>query len=122
MNIQLAKIYGILIGALGIVGLFVSGHLFGIMNVDLTLDILRIVLAAYLLYAGFVSKSDRAVNGGLLVVGALYVVMGVVGLADSTLGGMLPAGLTGFDIVFHLLTGALAIYGGMYKRVTPAHA
>jgi hypothetical protein len=109
MNIQLTRLYAILVGALGVLGLFVSGHLFGITNSDWAMDILRIGLAVYLVWAGFISKADRAADSALYVVGGLYVIMGVIGLFSPTLGGILPTGLTGFDVVFHLITGGLAI-------------
>lgn len=115
-NIMIGKMYAVLIGALGIVGLFVSGHLFKFMNVDIALDILRVVLAAYLVYAAFIAKNVKMTTTGLLVVGVLYVVMAIWGLFSSTLGGILPSGLTGFDIVFHLATGIVAVAAGMRHR------
>lgn len=121
MNVQLAKIYGVLIGALGIMGLFTNGHLFQIMNADIALDILRIVLAAILLYAVFAARSDRVINTALLGVGVLYVGMGIIGLFAPTIGGLLPSGLTGFDIAFHLLTGAVAIVGANHRSEGVAH-
>jgi hypothetical protein len=126
MNITLAKVYAVLIGAIGIIGLFVSGHLFQIMNTDIAIDILRIVLAAYLGYAAFIAKNERMTTNGLLVVGVLYIVMAVWALFSSTLSGILPSGMTGFDVVFHLLTGAVATAAGMRRneahRGTMAHA
>jgi len=113
MNIQLSRIYAVLIGALAIVGLFVSGHLFQLMNTDIVIDILRVVLAAYLVYVAFIARSERMATTALMIVGALYVVMGLSGLFNSTLGGLLPSGLTGFDIAFHLVTGIVAIGAAM---------
>lgn len=115
MNAQLAKIYGILIGALAIMGLFANGHLFQFMNTDIALDVLRIALAAILLYVGFGNASERAINNTLMTVGILYVAMGITGLFAPTLGGLLPSGLTGFDIAFHLITGLVAI-GAVARR------
>lgn len=114
MELQLSRIYGIVIGALALIGLFVSGHLFQIMNTDIAIDILRVVLAAYLLYAGFIAKSESMARSALLFTGILYIALGLIGLVSSTIGGLLPSGLTGFDIVFHLATGALATYAGLH--------
>lgn len=109
MVLMVAKMYGWLIALLGVLGLFVTdGHLFKFMNADMPLDILRILLAAMLLYAVYSKKEDMA-RSGLLLVGVLYVLMGVAGLFDSELWGLLPTGLTGFDIVFHLVTGLAAL-------------
>lgn len=109
MQIKVAKMYGWLIAALGILGLFVTdGHLFKCMNADLALDITRLVLAAILLYAVYAKKADLARNG-LWLTGLLYVGLGIAGLFDAELWGILPNGLTGFDIVFHLVAGAFAL-------------
>jgi Na+/phosphate symporter len=121
MNVQLAKLYGVLIGALGIVGLFTSGHMFQFMNADIALDMLRIILAGILLYAGFATPSQRFINTALLGTGVLYVGMAIIGLATPTLGGLLPSGLTGFDIAFHLVTGALAIAASSRSHAGVAH-
>jgi len=109
MNLQLVRMYGILIGGLALIGLFINGHLFEIMNTDIALDLIRVALAVYLLSVGFVQKDHGSVTMALSLVGLLYVGMGVSGLFSSTLGGLLPAGLTGFDIAFHLATGGLAL-------------
>src|SRR5579884_533021 len=102
MNIQLTRVYAVLVGALGLIGLFVSGHLFLITNTDPVIDILRIVLAGFLFYAGFISKEDRVANIALDVTGVLYIVIGILALITPTIGGLLPSGLTGCDVVFHL--------------------
>jgi hypothetical protein len=109
MNLQLVRMYGILIAILAVLGLFVNNHLFLIMNTDIALDVFRVLLAAFLLYVGFVSKERRLVQDALLGTGILYIAMGILGLITPTFGGILPSGLTGFDVIFHLATGALAV-------------
>jgi hypothetical protein len=124
MHKRLAITYGVLIGTLGLLGLFVSGHLFAITNSDLALDLVRIALAGTLLYVGF-QDTDRAARAILGVVGVMYVGMGLIGLASPTLGGILPSGLTGFDIAFHLITGAVAGAAALMahpNRHSAAHA
>ena len=101
-----ARVLGIVVALLAIAGFFVEGELLvGLMNVDITLDVLRVIIAAALLYVGFGRASAGAVRATIIVVGALYVVMGLVAFADPTLFGLLPTGLTGFDIGFHLVVG-----------------
>lgn len=110
MHKQAVKIYGILIALLAVGGFFVTdGHLFGIMNADAALDWLRALLAVFLLYVGYKVTDDGFLRGTLMFVGVLYVGMGLLGIADSELWGLLPNGLTGFDIAFHLVTGAAAL-------------
>lgn len=45
----------------------------------------------------------------ILVVGAMYVLMGLVAMADPEFFGILPTGFTGFDIGFHLVVGIAAV-------------
>jgi hypothetical protein len=121
-NVKLAQIYGVVIGALAILGLFTEGHLLNLMNVDAALDGLRVVLGAALLYIGFGSKNNRQATIALLVVGVVYILTAILGLIDPKLFGMLPSGLTGFDIAFHLITGAVAAWAGLRKsaELSPA--
>jgi uncharacterized membrane protein len=108
MSLGLTKFFGILVALLAVIGLFVSGHMFDVMNTDIALDVLRVVLAAGLLYIGYVARDQVMARRALLGVGILYILMGVAGIISPTLGGLLPSGLTGFDVVFHLVTGAMA--------------
>lgn len=103
---MVARVLGIIVALLAIVGFFVEGqHLFGFMNVDLTLDIVRVIIAVALLYVGFADVPVRAVRTVVAIVGAMYVVMGLVAFADPEMFGLLPTGFTGFDIAFHLIVG-----------------
>ena len=123
MNVVLARIYGLIIGTIAIIGLFVAGHLFQIMNTDWAMDIFRLAAAAWLLYAGFVARTSRAAGDALATVGVIYVLIGIVGLFNATLGGMLPSGLTGFDVIVHLAGGILAVaVGADAASHAPAHS
>ena len=107
---SLAQIYGVIAAFLALFGLFtVEGHLFRLLNVDTALNVLRVVLAAALLYAGFVTKNDKTIRDILMFTGVVYVTLAVLGLFNSVLWDLLPTGLTGFDVIVHLLAGALAI-------------
>jgi hypothetical protein len=106
----IARILGIIVALLAVVGLFIEGELFaGLANVDLPLDILRIVIAVALLWVGFARVSRAALSAVLAVVGIMYVLMGVLALVDDTLFGLLPTGLTTFDVVYHIVAGLLAL-------------
>ena len=114
MHRIVATVLGVVIGLLAIIGFFIEGdHLAGLMNVDLTLDVLRVILAIALLVVGLApGVPDRATRGVIIAVGVLYVLMGLLAFADPNLFGMLPTGLTGFDIGFHLVVGLAAIVLG----------
>ena len=93
-------------GLLAVVGYFVKGeHLLGIMNVDVTLDVLRTVLAVGLLVVALAPVRSTVVRAALFVFGALYLIMGLYAFADPELFGALATGLTGFDIAFHIVVG-----------------
>ena len=115
MSIRLVKIYAALIGVLAILGLFANGHLFGVLNVDPAMDTLRVVLMAILLFVGFGPRDVNAAHIALFGVGLLYISMGVIGLGNPTLGGLLPSGLTGFDVAFHLAAGVAAAIAGLTR-------
>jgi hypothetical protein len=102
----IARVLGVVVAVLAIAGFFVEGeHLLGLMNVDLALDVTRVLIAAALLIVGFARVPFAALRAVLIVVGAMYVLMGLVAFASPTLGGILPTGFTGFDIGFHLVVG-----------------
>ena len=110
MHKLVAKILGVIIALLAVVGFFIEGsHLFGLMNVDLAIDIARTVLALALLYVGFGPAKNSVARLVVALVGGVYIVMALVTFIDDTHFGLLPTGFTGFDIGFHLVVGALAI-------------
>jgi hypothetical protein len=113
-----ARILGVIVLLLAIVGFFIEGdHLVDLMNVDIALDVLRLVIAAALLYVGFARVSASTVRTVVVVVGVLYVVMGLLAFTDRTLFGLLPTGFTGFDIGFHLVVGV----GSLAAAFIPAN-
>ena len=87
-------------------------HFMGLMNTDVAHSIIRVpvVLAALM---GSLPKNDVKTSRAVLTgVGVFYLVIGTVGLADRKLGGALPSKLTGFDIVYHFVAGAAALWLG----------
>ncbi len=115
MHIQLVKVYGFIVGILGVVGLFVAGRLFEAMNTDTAIDVLRILIAGAFLYIAYRLKNDTLAITALFAIGVLYVSMGLIALADPTIGGLLPSGLSDFDIWFHIVTGAIALLAGSVR-------
>lgn len=106
MHRIVARVLAVLIGLLAVVGFFLEDELLlGIMNVDLPLDVARLVFAIALAAVGFAPAPLGAVRAVLFVVGLSYVLIGVLAFVDPTLFGVLPTGLTAFDIGFHLVFG-----------------
>lgn len=109
-----ARILGTIVLALAIVGLLAGERqLFNLMNVDAAIDALRIPVAALLLYVGYGRVSNDTLRSALLFVGLLYVGIGFLGWGSPSLFGLLPSRLTGFDVVFHLVAGFIAIWAGV---------
>ena len=105
-----ARVMGIVVALLAVPGLFIEGeHMLGIMNVDVALDVVRIVLAVALLVVGFGRVSRGALNAVLVLFGASYLLLAVLGMIDAEVFGLLPTGLTGFDLAFHIIVGVAAI-------------
>lgn len=123
MQRAVVQTYGVLLGLLGVAGLMVSsGHLLNLMNTNMAMDLTRIVLATILLYLGFSTNNYSAMRGMLTFIGVLYIALAVIGLASPTLGDLLPAGLTGFDIVFHLIAGVIALVAAAAHHAPEASA
>lgn len=108
---RLSQILGAITAILVVAGLLMErGHFLALMNVNIALDLLRIPLAAALLYAGFGNASTGIARNTFGAVGIIYFIIGLLGLIDSTMWGLLPDGLTGFDQFFHLFVGLFAIW------------
>ncbi|HJQ08759.1 MAG TPA: hypothetical protein VJ836_04750 [Candidatus Saccharimonadales bacterium] len=117
MQRRLVQLFGVIVAILALAGIFIEGnHFLGLMNVDLPLDIARIGLAATLLYIGFGRSSEDAQRSVLTVLTVVYLALGIGGLISSTLWGILPRGLTGFDVMFHLGAGLIAAIGAFAPR------
>lgn len=106
---QYAGIVGVVVLLLGVVGLFMEGHLFGLVNVDIAEDIIHLLTGGLMAYVGF-AQSDvslaRTVVGGL---GVVYLLVGIVGFISSTVFGLFPSGYLITDNIVHLALGVLGI-------------
>ena len=105
-----ARVMGVVLAVAAVAGYFIEGeHMLGIMNVDVPLDVVRTVLAVALLVVGFARVPRAALNVVLALLGASYLLVAILGFIDVELWGLLPTGLTPFDLAFHLVVGAVAI-------------
>lgn len=107
----LVQLFAVVVAVLAVVGLLTVGRqLFGVMNVDIFLDILRVGLALYLIYAGFyAARNEHTIHNALWTVAVAFLGLSLLGMLDAQLWGLLPAGLSGFDIAFHLTGGLLGL-------------
>jgi len=112
-HLQIVKIYGIVFAFLGLVGLIDSGRFLGMINVDPSLDFVRLALAAALTYAGLISKTEKAIRGSLIASGVVCILFAVLSLMSSTGGGLLPSGFTQLDLLLNLGGGIFALWVGI---------
>ncbi len=117
---QYATVVGAVLVLLGVVGFFVPGHLFGLINTDLVENIVHLVTGGLMLYVGL-AQSDvsmaRTVVGGL---GVVYILVGVLSIISPTLFGLIPSGYTWADNVVHFALGILGVAVGYLMPRDPA--
>jgi hypothetical protein len=112
-----ALILGFILLSHGGVGLFVEGeHILGIFNTDILIDIVYLASAIALLVVGFGHDNAKTMRGVLGVVGLVFVGIGLLGLADDTVSGLLPTGLTGFDLIVLFTAGGGALVSAVAPR------
>ena len=109
-----ALMLGIVIGSHALLGWFIEGSLMlGLFNVDIVNDIVYTICAAALLLVGATPASVKAIQAVLVLVGLVFVLLGVGSMLDENLGGALPSGTTILDHVLLLGTGAGALLLGL---------
>ena len=105
-----AGIVGVSLILIGVVGLVLGERsLLGVLNIDLLEDITHLVTGGLLAYVGFGQRDvglARSVVGGL---GAIYLLVGILGFIAPALFGLLPHGYSIVDNLIHLAAGVLSI-------------
>ncbi len=95
--LQYAKIMGVIIVLIGVVGLLLGDRsLFNILNIDLAEDIIHLVTGGLMAWVGFNGNKGlaRSIVSGL---GIVYLLIGVLGFVAPNLFGLLPHGYSLFD-------------------------
>ncbi|HVE76981.1 MAG TPA: hypothetical protein VND22_09515 [Actinomycetota bacterium] len=108
-----AKVVGVIVLLVGIAGLFMDQVI--VFNSDMLEDIIHIVSGALLAYVGFMG-SDSATKSTVTVIGAVYLLIGIIGFVDSGIFGLMPSGFDIYDNLLHLVLGALGLFAGMSGR------
>lgn len=112
-----ALILGFILISHGGVGLFIEGeHILGIFNTDFAIDLIYLACSVALLAVGFGHDNAKAMRLVLAVVGVVLGGLGLASLADDTVFGMLPTGLTVFDIIILLTAGGGALVSAVAPR------
>lgn len=107
------------LGGHGFVGLFIEGsHLLGVLNVDIFVDVLYLLSAVVLLFAGTRQLGPGAIRATLAAFGGLFTLLGVLSILDNELGGLTP---TGFTVVDDFLFFGIGL-SGLALALTPSSA
>jgi len=112
-----AKVFGVVLLVVGLLGLVLGDkRLLDILNIDLVEDLIHIASGSLLLYLGF--KADgKTLRSGLLVLGAVYLVVTLLGfLAPGVIESLNPHGYTIVDNLIHLAVGVGAIATALSGR------
>ena len=112
-----AGIVGVVVILIGVVGLIAGEEpLFGLVNIDIVEDIIHLLTGGLLAYVGFGQRDEglaRGVVGGL---GAVYLLVGVLGFVLPMLLGLLPHGYSIVDNIIHLTLGVAGIVVAFSSR------
>ncbi len=105
-----AQIVGVVLLLLGVLGLLLGERaLLGLVNIDIVEDLVHLLTGGLLAYVGFGQRDEalaRNVVGGL---GAVYLLVGVLGFVVPMLFGLLPHGYSVVDNIIHLGLGVASI-------------
>jgi hypothetical protein len=106
-----AKVVGVVVLLVGVVGLIMGDPEDGLLgfNIDITEDIVHLLTGGLLAYVGFTGGNEQA-RSIVMVIGVVYLLVGVLGFILPELFGLLPTELAVQDNILHLVLGALGIF------------
>jgi hypothetical protein len=110
-----AGVFGVVYVVAGLAGFILEVPLFGLFEVNTLHNIVHIALGAILLYGATSTPIAVMTTRG---VGALLVVLGVLGIPFPDGFGLVPLG--GNDIWLHLASGAILLVAGFLDTGTEA--
>lgn len=102
-----AAVFGAIYVVAGLAGFVLASPIFGLFDVNPLHNIVHIVIGAVLLYGAATTAAAIITTRG---VGAVLVVLGLLGFVAADGFGLVPLG--GNDIWLHLVTGAILLAVG----------
>lgn len=109
MQRGLAVFFAYVLAIVGIIGLLAGEtQLFNFINIDITMDIVRLALAV-VLFASLYRWWNISVSAALTTLGVVYLLVGVMAAFSASLFGMAPHNLSGFDVAWHWIAGIVAL-------------
>ncbi len=109
---------------IGLGGALLGGGLLGgLLNIDFVEDMIHLITGGILAYVGFGRDEPNIRNVVVGVVGAVYVLVGLLGfIFPPPYGSALISGYTVADNLVHLALGALALAAVFLSREAGAPA
>lgn len=105
-----AQVVGVAIVLIGVVGLALGDQsLLGVLNIDVVEDIVHLGTGGLMAFVGFSRREGRLARGVVGGLGAVYVLVGVLGFIAPGLFGLLPNEYSVVDNLIHLSLGVLGI-------------
>jgi Domain of unknown function (DUF4383) len=112
-----AAVFGVVYVLVGVLGFVLATPLFGLFEVNPVHNIVHIALGAILLYG---TTATTAAIQTTRLVGAILVIVGILGFVSADGFGILPLG--GNDIWLHLGSGVILLAVGFFATGEPAAA
>jgi hypothetical protein len=105
-----AQVVGVALLLIGMLGLLLGERaLLGIMNIDIVEDIVHLLTGGILVYVGFGQRDEEIARTVVGALGAIYLLVGVLGFIIPMLFGLLPHGYSVVDNLIHLALGVLSL-------------
>ena len=83
--------------------------LLGLVNIDIVEDVIHLITGGLFAYVGFGQRDEGAARTAVLVVSAIYALVGLLGFVVPAMLGLLQHGYTVGDNLIHLLLGILGL-------------
>jgi hypothetical protein len=105
-----AQVVGVALLLIGMLGLLLGERaLLGILNIDIVEDIVHLLTGGILVYVGFGQRDEEIARTVVGALGAIYLLVGVLGFIIPMLFGLLPHGYSVVDNLIHLALGVLSL-------------
>jgi hypothetical protein len=105
-----AKVVGVVIVLIGLVGLVAGTQLLGLVNIEIAEDLVHLLSGGIMAAVGFGVRDTNVVRTVVGVIGVVYLVVTVLGFVAPMLFGLLPVhGYSLVDNLIHLVLGVLGV-------------
>src|SRR5215210_1896020 len=107
---EYARALGVVLVLIGVVGLVLGERaLPGVMNVVIPKGLAHLLMGGLLACVGFVQTDEELARTAVVALGAVYLLVGVLGFVLPTLLGPQPYGYSMGENAVHLVVGLLSL-------------